>query len=279
MDSKTRVSCSLCSYEIDPNSCAYTFCVVCNESYLCMRCSISQDAVICNSCIDGNDYMSKRVARMCPGCHIAWEVNNKCKSCKSFYCSKCYEKHPCFECKEPGCSNVGTYEVCCQVKRCEACHSKHQKTNCRLTMYYMCHECCTRVYTFGSDQFRCPVEGCALKYGCVSMQCNLLERFNDRGIYCKNHTSQNACPGCKMIYPLDPTYGNGHVRILTLLGAYVMRREFCGDCMKRIRAFVESLLIVTKRQFGEDTIFRFPKILIDMIVFNALNSLGRYKKM
>lgn len=265
---RMRVSCSLCDYDIDKKLGGFTLCLVCNESYLCTKCSISQDVVVCKLCTEGHEFISKRTSRVCPSCDIAWRVDYNCEACTTFFCLTCFESHECFKCKEPGCDSVGIYERCCGVKRCEKCHSKHRTTNCRTTMFYKCRNCGMYVYTFGPNHLRCPVERCTSRYGCFSTACNgVLSRFNKKGIYCRNHTSENNCPGCKMAYPLDPALGVGYVRILILLGIPVKRREHCGDCMGRIRALVESVLIITKRLGG------FPKVLMDMIVFNALNVL------
>jgi hypothetical protein len=74
-----------------------------------------------------------------------------------------------------------------------------------------------------------------------------------------------------LAYPLDRALGYGNVRVLSLLGARVKKREYCGDCMKKIGALVESVLIIAHRLGGGNAIF--PKVLIDMIVLNALENL------
>lgn len=217
-----RASCSLCAYDIDIRSGGFTMCLICNTSYLCTKCSISQDLNLCSACVEEQVEQTKEAKeakRKCIRCLIAREVNCECKHCSLYwFCQKCYDSHPCFCCQE--CRCVGIFQRCCGLKRCSTCHSKHETTNCLKTMYRICDDCNKRSYIF-----RCPVSGCVQR-GCDSVGCNILHRFNKTtGVYCRFHTSENNCPGCKLAYPLDRALGYGNVQVLSLLGARVKKKR------------------------------------------------------
>jgi hypothetical protein len=67
---------------------------------------------------------------------------------------------------------------------------------------------------------------------------------------------------------LDNALGYGYVRVFIMLGAVRQKREYCGSCLQRIKALVDSLLhlrIRSKRLV--------PRNVMDYIVLLALDRL------
>jgi len=280
-------ACSNCGFLIDEKTGGFAHCEVCQVSILCTRCVIMQDISICTECEKSQTVLSQQVEeeriqkekekeekerlekekKKCNPCGKEYDLQ-ECRKCGYDYCDSCrsnVEKHVCAKCEKLLCKKAWT-EKCCNHELCDVCYKAHLITDCYNTCYYTCSGCSHRISTFGQrDTFKCPVLFCPNVYGCmITRNCgvNVLKR----GIYCVDHTSKTLCPGCKSRYALDNGYG--FVRILSLLGSKVGRREYCGPCLKRIRALVESILIFLKRNN-----LAMPKVIMDMIVYKALDFL------
>lgn len=267
--------CSACFFSLTTSINAFTLCEVCRNSKLCTRCSIMDDLVLCPSCKSieiqaANEFESKTQKLIpCITCHSVWNVS-ECGKCTHSYCGKCstiLAGHACFRCTSPGCITAYDY-LCCDRHLCVTCYNRHIVTDCAQRLFYMCWKCKEKVLTFGPAQGKCPVVDCTFKYGCVTRKCNILAWFAPMGTYCQHHTSENNCPGCKLPYPLDSALGYGDVKIHILLGKRLRRREYCGTCLGKIAALVESSLIVLKR-LG----VIFPRVLMDKVVLFALDNL------
>jgi hypothetical protein len=128
-------------------------------------------------------------------------------------------------------------------------------------MYIQCKKCNKEILAFGPNAKKCPVSTCTSVAGCH--YCNDTVQ-SPKGIYCRWHTSAGLCGGCNQRYPLDSALGYGRLKILILLGTKTHAREYCGTCLQKTKALVESALIVIKRAK-----LVFPKVLMDKIVLFA----------
>lgn len=272
--------CTNCFYVLDLQNGAFALCEVCQTEQLCTRCIVAEDIPMCLDCKKGqlimcNEREAKRqVMDPCCICKTVWETM-MCKECKQFYCVHCNgrDSHYCLRCDGNECDR-NQQEKCCNKRWCYVCIYRHKQVDCEETMYRICKKCGVKVRMFGPEFMKCPVLGCHYQYGCTSIGCNRLVRYNWRGIYCEQHISPFNCPGCKNIYPLDPALKYGYARILQLLGAKIHRREYCGPCLERIRALVESVLIVLRRMGKPIGLINgFPKVLMDKIVLFSLDRL------
>jgi hypothetical protein len=285
------LSCSNCEFEVDQSTGGFAHCDVCQVSILCTRCVIMQDISICTKCEKSQTILSQQLEEeriqkekeqekerlekerkkadklKCYPCGKEYDLQ-ECRKCGYDYCDSCrssVEKHVCAKCDKLLCKKTWV-EKCCNHQLCETCYANHRITDCYKTCYYTCSGCSHIIMKFDqSETFKCPVLFCPKVYGCIrSANCGV--SVKKRGIYCVDHTSKTICPGCKLRYALDNGYG--FVKILSLLGSKVRRREYCGPCLGRIRTLVESILIVLKRNN-----FAMPKIIMDMIVYKALDFL------
>lgn len=271
---ETGVPCSFCKYIIYPSTTPFVTCDICAVAPICTRCMMKHDVLICEACVENQKAQlkaaeeRKRNSLKCNRCKGMCKALHLCGGCTISMCYACYEnieKHPCQKCKGPGHWHLGT-QWCCGKKWCDKCFEVYHKTvNCPKHMYYVCRGCGNRTLMFGDDCLRCPVPGCWNRFGCAARTCGGQYLGNPRppGLYCFEHISKNDCPGCHHRYTFDRGYG--WVRLDHLKPGTRMRREYCGPCLDRIRALVESLLIVCKRNR-----IVVVKVVMDMIVMRAL---------
>lgn len=266
---KGHHQCSNCSFELDLEHEAFAFCDVCQLAKLCPQCVISAEIVpMCLDCqktqmTEWGERESKlqKMSR-CPICSSIYNVKKPCQLCKKEYCNKCDESihHTCFKCFTQNCSRR-FFHRCCEENRCVPCHARHKGLDCKLTMYIRCKKCNKEILAFGPNAKKCPVSTCTSVAGCPHC-INTIK--STKGIYCRWHTSAAACGGCNQRYPLDSALGYGCLKILILLGAKTHVRHYCGTCLQKVKALVESSLIVIKRAK-----LVFPKVLMDKIVLFA----------
>lgn len=167
---------------------------------------------------------------------------------------------------KPTCNSKKAKSSCCGKLWCRGCARAHQLTNCYDCTYRKCKRCAAKVLMFGDNAFRCPIQGCLLKYSC--RWCSKSEATEVTVGYCEDHISQYLCPGCHEHYPLDRALGYGYVRIFVLNGACKQKREYCGVCLQRIKALVDSLLYLRIRSKQ-----LLPRNVMDHIVLLALERL------
>lgn len=265
-------SCNGCNYSLHGTT--YTLCLVCNEAKLCPLCSIA-DVPLCRDCVNSQALQTQQLELAlatkvpCNLCQGVYRVE-KCKNCSKMICDTCDtnpNKHRCARCQGvEGCTQRRVH-VCCYRCWCVDCFARHEPV-CPSTKFYLCNRCNNKVLTFGDggggDNF-CPVEWCPRKYGCS--KCNVRRK---KGLYCDYHLYDKNCFFCHLPYPVAGTgagvvksplqHGNGRVSY-----AFI---ETCDICMDKIRAIVESILILAKRK-GQ----RFERGLMNKIMQNLLINL------
>lgn len=251
----------------------YAPCDLCSINPLCVACSTSFDIAVCRLCAEqqGMADKEKELARSgmnpCVTCSKVWNTQ-KCNVCDKYWCYDCFRRkgthlngltHTCY-----ACYRCGTYTErrCCGYRWCEDCFDEyHVKTNCRVTLSYLCPTCKDTVLQFGSDTFRCAIPDCRWKYACQHGDCGAKIRSKEGLAFCQYHCSKEICQGCGSRYGLNGL--QGPVRILQLLGHGSPRQIYCGNCRQRCRAFIQGILIANKQQWG----LKIPKVVMDMLLF------------
>lgn len=266
--------CARCFFVLDMGNSGFALCESCGTAKLCPRCAVA-DCSICLEC-KSTDLRASKETMACKVCETLSAASSLCHQCKVVYCENCFGDamvHDCIKCSYLTCI-TRSVSLCCDRKLCTKCYERHQRLDCANVLFYHCPTCHSKVLTFGPERTRCPVVGCVLRYGCQSKRGDILDSL--RGVYCQPHTSKGLCSGCRLPYALDPALGYGDVRIVILLGTPPRRKEYCGVCFNKIRALVESVLIVVARlgKPADGSANGFPKVLMDKIVLCALDILN-----
>lgn len=262
--------CSICFFTLDLKHGAYSICEICEVAKVCPLCVITQEVPTCMECkniqtnLDEEHKIKKQKMPECHACLNVWETNF-CEECKKYYCKKCnIPKHPCLKCSNPRCTNEKSH-FCCYKKWCKGCYETHRSKDCEITCWRPCQKCYAKVLIFGPDTNKCQVNGCIFQFDYPCLKCHRF-RFN-KAVYCNDHVGTVSCRGCKRFYPLDPRKPTGYVKILSLLGNKVRKNGYCNECFQKVRALVESSMIIIKRSK-----WVFPKVLMDKIVYFTFSS-------
>lgn len=264
--------CSKCSFVLDIQNGAFATCDSCHAIKFCPQCVISaaDGIIICETCQKSQEERVTKLQKISQ-CMICERNRQRgyiytCSHCKQhYYCQNCYEKHACFRCSVHGCPNRYGY-FCCDKRWCNACRVDHRRLECKELVYITCTRCKGKMVAFGPKSKKCPVLTCTSLAGCSN--CDMIR--SPKGVYCRWHTSTKNCEGlCKRRYALDTALGFGYLKVLILLGGTVHTKDCCGACLQRMRALIESVLIIIKRER-----IVFPKVLIDKIILFALDGGG-----
>lgn len=253
--------CSYCDYS---PLISYSLCVVCETSKLCLRCSIL-DVPLCKSCVIKQTEIKQTNIKqienntkdsiLCVSCEGVWGTS-KCNKCSKVFCILCDKnsfKHSCLVCETKGCSGKKKRND----RLCRACYERHKKQ----TIFYECVYCYTKISRY-SSYFNCPVKSCVRKLGCPG--CYVVR---PEGMYCDNHVSKTRCVLCLKRYPVYDGAVCGKIKAPEKIGKVTRFYwiESCDRCMLKIRALIESILILARRKNQ-----KFEKNVMNVILQYAL---------
>ena len=239
--------CKGCGHPLLKSEFSHSLCIVCNLSKLCLQCSIA-DIPMCNACAN-NQF--KQITLIHTTTHIPCVLcasvfqTDECNECRKRLCTKCSSSlslHPCLKCKIKDCKNG-------RVKSkdwCEPCKQRFEVAYAA-DECYECKICHSKAHPSAYEQNKCPIKNCQRKWGCLN--CYV---FRPEGLYCDLHISKNGCVLCLKRYPnhvgsgcgtiIAPEY-NPQQRTTTYYSVLT-----CDRCMKKVRALIESIMILSKRK-------------------------------
>ena len=247
-------------------------CDVCGERQLCLVCSCTGDIAICKFCSEEQSVQTKQQEdvfakhKKCVQCSAIWRVE-RCQTCSKDLCYKCGSDqtiHPCVACVN--CDAFGPHE-CCGSRWCPKCfEGYHATTNCAERLFYQCPYCSNKIKQFGPDILRCAVEDCKWKYACHHPSCTHVRAANGR-TFCQFHVSGTRCPGCDAFYGLNGMQGRVWLFKLLPKNPFFRGRSiyYCGNCREKLRAFVQSIFLLTKRFH-----LVIPAEIMEMLIFTFL---------
>lgn len=175
------------------------------------------------------------------------------------------EPFPCFGCDAPTlCSRCAMDDV----PLCLSCFAQQEDQQPPLKKQnknesYKCTHCEQVTFSrLALETDRCPVKECERVWGCISCGVRRAE-----GLYCDLHSSSVKCQICHYQYPISGRGGYGAL-CACYGGEKKLLRYSCDLCMVKVRALMDTLLVLSHRK-GQ----RLGRPIMDQILRYAIAAL------